>query len=85
MKPLQESALGKTLQEIGDNEKQLFEKMGLSKKPKSWRTGREQGREFLEMNGKKVFDLSSSCISLIQNLNNLESQILRNGASKQQQ
>ena len=83
--PLSESDLGRVLQEISDLKKDVCGRLGVSQEPELWSTGQEEGREYVEINGQRYSEISSSCGSLLQRLDKLEGQLLYRGVSNKKQ
>ena len=83
--PVSGSDLGRTLEKIADMKKEVCGKVGVSEQPQSWRTGREQDGEYVEINGQRFSQLSSSCAHLLQSLDKLEAQLLYKGVSCKKQ
>ena len=74
-----ESDLGKMLGEIRELKRGVCERVGAVQEPVSWEAA--QDNSYVEINGKRYSELSSSCGSLLQKLEKLETQLLYKGVS----
>ena len=81
--PLRDSALGQTLQQISDLRREVCVKvLGAGDQVTGpWEDGWVQGSGYVEIGGQRYEDLSGSCSNLLERLERLEVQLLRNGVS----
>ena len=83
--PINESDLGKTLERIADMKKKVCGKVGVSEEPRLWKRGQEQDKEYVEINGQRFSELTSSCGHLLGSLDKLETHLMHNGISRKKQ
>lgn len=83
--PLSDSALGKTLQQISDLRREVCVQVGADDGDQQltalWEAHWDQGSSYVVISGQRYGDLSALCSNLLERLERLEVQLVRNGVS----
>lgn len=82
---LSDSSLGRTLQQITDLRNEVCTKVGVTPHPLTWEVGQGKNGDYVKINGRIYSELSASCSSLVQRVNQMESQIVRKGVVYKQE